>query len=123
MTDDKHAGRAAAALHPPFAFDLSALEFFFVTGKALSCGDNYFVEACGTPVTIRRPIRNTDALPRDAESRRCPATLLRWGLTLRADAAAPKLTHCYGESGQWLGFAGCPSKLTANTSPQASADL
>ena len=51
MTDDKHAGRAAAALHPPFAFDLSALEFFFVTGKALSCGDSYFVEACGTSVT------------------------------------------------------------------------
>ena len=44
--------RSAACTSPPFAFDLSALEFFFVTGKALSCGDNYFVEACGTLVTV-----------------------------------------------------------------------
>jgi hypothetical protein len=112
MTDDKHAAESRGVhFTPPFASDLSALEFFFVTGKALSCGDNYFVEACGTPV--KRPIRNRDALPRDAESRRCPATPLRWGLTLRADAAAPKLTHRYGESGQWLGFAGVPPKANS----------
>jgi hypothetical protein len=83
MTDDKHAAESRGVhFTPPVAFDLSALEFFFVTGKALSWGDNYFAEACGTPVTVRHPIRNTDALPRDAESRRCPATPLRLGINV-----------------------------------------
>jgi hypothetical protein len=51
MTDDKHAAALRGVHFTPLAFDLSALEFFFVTGKALSCGDSYFVEACGTSVT------------------------------------------------------------------------
>jgi len=44
------------------------------------------------------------------------------GLTLQAGAGALKLTHCYGESAQWLGFAGVPPKANANSSAQASAD-
>jgi hypothetical protein len=52
MTDVSTLRLSAACASPRFAFDLSALKFFFVTGKALSCGDNYFLEACGTPVTV-----------------------------------------------------------------------
>jgi hypothetical protein len=36
--------------------------------------------------------------------------------------AALKLTHCYGESGPWLGFAGVPPKANSKFSAQASAD-
>jgi hypothetical protein len=45
------------------------------------------------------------------------------GLTLQAVVVAPNPTHCCGESERWLGFAGMPPKLTANSGARASADL